>query len=388
LIQKETKRYHPNSVYINDRFRGAGAPRRFNQELGKLDWRLAPEIKGGKDPFFFIMHGYFESYKYFCHIQDEVKRDMRTFLQPYARTAKNDVVVAEESVVAVHLRVGDKTRESDECSYTAKYVKDAFDWFLAQHSGEKQLIFKIFCGASPGAPTGLADCGKLVPSDALYAPSIRWHKATTAVADLALMAQCDHAIITLGTFGWWAGFLVEGNVVAMRRQWLKAKRRDESDGNQDLYPPEWVVLENECEGVEDETTTAAAKEGAAVVAGPGVSQKQLCCAKKARCCTQPAKGLRGGKLRLSMLYDKSFVKHEQYNPAPTVGAGTGTSTGTGAATMAVDCARSDLPGCPFAKDHALSYLCSTNPLPMVPSTAHQEADARVLRIVNRDKGEI
>ncbi|ELT99702.1 hypothetical protein CAPTEDRAFT_41243, partial [Capitella teleta] len=31
--------------------------------------------------------------------------------------------------------------------------------------------------------------------------------------DLAILSSCDHVIMTVGTFGWWAGYLSRGQVI-------------------------------------------------------------------------------------------------------------------------------------------------------------------------------
>jgi hypothetical protein len=384
LIKKEVAHFHPNSIYVSDRFEGAGAPRRFNHKIGQLE--LAPKPHdGGSEPFYFILHGYFESYKYFCHIAAEVKADMQAFLQRYQQPAK-ETAAKKESVVAVHLRVGDKTRESDECSYTAKYIKNAFDWFLAKHTlvdTSKQLVFEVFCGASPGAAPELAQCQQLVPSDTVYTDLIRWHKPMSAIEDLAAMAQCDHAIITLGTFGWWAGFLINGNVVAMRRQWLKAKKEGESEGNKDLYPPGWTVLQNECEGAEDQE---ASKESTST----DVDSITQSTPSKPSLPSGAGGSFRGAKLALKIdaLTINAFTGAAAAAPAAPVAAAAAAAAAPAAAYT--DCAgvegeHADTP-CPLPEGHALAYLCPSNPLPKNPSTRAEQEGAHVLKIVNRDAG--
>jgi hypothetical protein len=114
---------------------------------------------------------------------------------------------------------------------------------------DDDITFVVFCGTSPGNTKGADQCKALLPPALTGKYNVIWHQQSTAIADLAAIAHCDHAVITLGTYSFWGGFLTGGHVVAMRDQWLKEKKIQQSEGNQDFYLPTWTVLQNECEGV-------------------------------------------------------------------------------------------------------------------------------------------
>jgi len=61
--------------------------------------------------------------------------------------------------------------------------------------------------------------------------------------DMAILASCQHLIVSVGTFGWWAGFLVgrgEGRVVYFRDQFDMGHKINR--GNvvlDDYFPEQW-----------------------------------------------------------------------------------------------------------------------------------------------------
>ena len=64
-----------------------------------------------------------------------------------------------------------------------------------------------------------------------------------AIVDLAILTLCKHTIITSGTFGWWAGWLSEGEVV-----YWKGFPKPGSKNEKEIlfrgvyYPPHWIGI--------------------------------------------------------------------------------------------------------------------------------------------------
>jgi len=58
------------------------------------------------------------------------------------------------------------------------------------------------------------------------------------IESLYLMSQCDHFILSQGTFSWWGAYLGEKeNTRIYRPDWLFNDGRDLSE----LYPPYWNI---------------------------------------------------------------------------------------------------------------------------------------------------
>ena len=54
--------------------------------------------------------------------------------------------------------------------------------------------------------------------------------------DLAILASCNHSVITIGTFGWWSAYLAGGLTV------YNGHYPPENNSLVDYYPPSWIGL--------------------------------------------------------------------------------------------------------------------------------------------------
>ncbi len=66
----------------------------------------------------------------------------------------------------------------------------------------------------------------------------------TDMLDLAILSKCDHTIMTTGTYGWWASWLVGGQVVYYSKYPRKHSRleRHFSKDKSDYFPPYWIGM--------------------------------------------------------------------------------------------------------------------------------------------------
>jgi hypothetical protein len=100
----------------------------------------------------------------------------------------------------------------------------------------------VSAGGAAGAATPGAAAGD---SKGEYEYVVRWHKALHTVEDLAVLSECDHFILTLGTFAWWPALVAapSAEVVVMRRQLMgkRAVEEVENNGNEHFYFPGGVL---------------------------------------------------------------------------------------------------------------------------------------------------
>ena len=71
---------------------------------------------------------------------------------------------------------------------------------------------------------------------AIYSPGV------SSERDLALMSYCNHTIMTVGTFGWWAGYLAGGITVYYKDFPAPGGNLERWFSRDDFFPPEWVGL--------------------------------------------------------------------------------------------------------------------------------------------------
>ena len=60
--------------------------------------------------------------------------------------------------------------------------------------------------------------------------------------DLALLSQCNHTIMTVGTFGWWAGYLAGGITVYYNNFPAKNSVLYFQFREKEFFPPDWIGL--------------------------------------------------------------------------------------------------------------------------------------------------
>lgn len=64
-----------------------------------------------------------------------------------------------------------------------------------------------------------------------------------ALTDMAVLAGCDHMIVSVGTFGWWAGWLSGGQVIYYKNPIRKDSVLMRRTNYNDYFIPQWIGLE-------------------------------------------------------------------------------------------------------------------------------------------------
>ena len=60
--------------------------------------------------------------------------------------------------------------------------------------------------------------------------------------DLAILASCDHVIMSIGSYGWWAGWLSGGTVIYYKFWPSREAALDIGLRPEDHFPPEWIAM--------------------------------------------------------------------------------------------------------------------------------------------------
>ena len=78
----------------------------------------------------------------------------------------------------------------------------------------------------------------------------RWESApknasSASNGDLALMSACEGVILSVGTFGWWAGHFSHqggGDVVYFQDSFNRAVASEDEAKEEDYFPPGWIGI--------------------------------------------------------------------------------------------------------------------------------------------------
>ena len=65
-----------------------------------------------------------------------------------------------------------------------------------------------------------------------------------AAVDFAILTLCDHVIITVGSFGWWAGWFADGMLVYLRDYFRPGSEMDKWVSRENYFPPNWIGMDN------------------------------------------------------------------------------------------------------------------------------------------------
>lgn len=179
------------------------------------------------------LQGYYQSWKYFNNVKNLVIKSFKfkdSFLQ-YAKDVLKRFNPEKRPTVSIHIRRGDMNsgRELARGYSVAslEYVKKAMDYF------RKNISSPIFFVVSD-------DRGWVT----------RYLKGNDVVltgngspgGDMAILANCNHSIVSTGTYGWWGAWLAGGQVIYYKNfptpgSWLDKRYR-----KNDYYPPHWLGM--------------------------------------------------------------------------------------------------------------------------------------------------
>ena len=179
------------------------------------------------------LRGYFQSWKYFRNADDIVRKAFR-IKDDFINVAKSfirNISRPRQRNVCVHVRRGDLSHEaSTKKGYAIAgldFIENAMNFFREKFKNVQFIVLS----------DGIFWCKENIKgSDIIFSPFYRYEE------DMALMTQCDHVIVTSGTFGWWGAWLSGGTTVYFKGypkpvSWL-ASQIDKND----YYPKDWIAM--------------------------------------------------------------------------------------------------------------------------------------------------
>ena len=177
------------------------------------------------------------SFKYFQRHAENIKQVFRfkeslddqvppSILEVFERESREG-----GTLVGIHVRRGDMMRDESYRKPTAAFYEKAMDTFRQRH-GRVHFILA-------------SDFPKWCRRQAVFRKDTTvLQKTDNPAVDLMILARCRHMIISVGTFGWWAGWLAGGDVIYSKHAFdmNHTKHRDVLK-LEDYYPPNWTALD-------------------------------------------------------------------------------------------------------------------------------------------------
>jgi len=230
----------------------------FNLDTNKnIDWIIATEVVQ-ESHFHFdeklfnecpddsTIYGFFQSEKYFKHIEEYIRKDF-TFKDTWLNPCKEFREQLGEEVIFLHVRRGDPNL-ADKRGFKWAYVN-----IQSQHPVQTLEYYE----------KALAEFNDDLPV-VVFSDSIDWCKeqdifksdrfmfsepedkhsdgALVPYLDMCLMSLCDHAIIANSSMSWWGAWLIKNpnKKVISPSMWFGSDYADKD--TKDLYCEGWKVI--------------------------------------------------------------------------------------------------------------------------------------------------
>jgi hypothetical protein len=180
--------------------------------------------------------GFFQSWRYFESIGDELRERMRCLLDPspWYREMCRRITPGDGSVI-LNVRRGEYVLPRIQAVHglaTKEYYRRALG--LVRGLGANGPVY-VMTDSLDDVLEELADLPDLVP--------IRPPAGADGCELIALLARADALVVANSSFSWWGGWLGErpGRPVVAPRPWFT----DRSVDTHDLIPPGWITLDRE-----------------------------------------------------------------------------------------------------------------------------------------------
>jgi hypothetical protein len=202
-------------------------PKRTGYDPEWFDYRDLPNV--GPDV---MLTGYWQSWKYFDHCKDEVKKVFQLDINPI-------------DAISIHVRRGDYVTYANSFPpITKDYVREADN---AIYDRDKSSPYKYIMFSDD-----IEWCKKEFRDWHDYV-DIEYSEGRTEREDLSLMASCKHHIIANSSFSWWGAYLGHNPdkivVTPHEESWYgpdngvtKWYRENNKPLLPDLLPPEWIRI--------------------------------------------------------------------------------------------------------------------------------------------------
>lgn len=221
--------------YLNAREREEGAYAEYDPKL--LSLPVGQDVVVGR---------FLQSWRYFDGRENEI-RQLFTFKDNLLKHARKVLRHSVEShvvcqgcskeiiKVGLHVRRGNmvESKELLEKGYTVAseaYLFRAIG-FLKKRFQNKQTIFVVCSDSIDWCRDALQNRTDVV-FVATGQPEL----------DMAILSLCDHSIITVGSFGWWAAWLANGTTIYYKDWPRKGSYLAQTTNNKDYFPPTWIGL--------------------------------------------------------------------------------------------------------------------------------------------------
>lgn len=167
--------------------------------------------------------GFFQTEKYFKHIESEIRNDFKfkDDLVDLCQNFKNENF-EESEIISLHIRRGDYTKNPNHPVQPIEYYEKALLEF-------EELPVIIFSDDPEWCYSQ-----KLFDSDRFFVSENNFD------FDLCLMTLCQYHIIANSSYSWWGSWLANSKKTVAPKKWFGGDCINHN--TEDLYCSDWIIL--------------------------------------------------------------------------------------------------------------------------------------------------
>ena len=180
--------------------------------------------------------GYLHSWKYFVN-SARIVRESLTIKSAYTEKAKlflKEKIPGSKTLIGIHVRRSDfmasKELKIGRVVATKTYLLAAMELYRKRFKNSHFVV----------CSDDVRWCKKNIKG-----PDVTFSTFREAIVDMAILSMCNHTIITVGTFGWWGGWLAGGTVVYLSDYPIPGSYVEKVRPKRIYYPPDWIGMNNE-----------------------------------------------------------------------------------------------------------------------------------------------
>ena len=181
---------------------------------------------------------FLQSYKYFRAVEDQLRVDL---------TFERDVLDAARRWLAE--RTPSAWRRAQFVRVLIHVRRTDYVWNKNIHDGWPRTTI----GYLRRSMSYFADCLERVQFVVLSddptwckrhvrARNVVYSTGNSPAVDMAIASLCDHAIITVGSYGWWAAWFADGITITQKNMPRNGSALTKRLHRDDYYKPEWIGL--------------------------------------------------------------------------------------------------------------------------------------------------
>ena len=192
-----------------------------------------------------ILHGYFQSYKYFeknynvIYALLNIEQKKQTLIHSLYNSLEHNL----NNTISLHFRLGDyKNQQQCHPVLPINYYKKSIQYIQEKYYNNNNNTFDILCFFEQ---EDLSEISDIIIKLQREFPKIIFNKIDKKLVDweqLLLMSCCKHNIIANSTFSWWGAYLnnYKEKCVLYPHIWFGPKLKHNTTA--DLFPPEWTKI--------------------------------------------------------------------------------------------------------------------------------------------------